>query len=492
MKYNISFKKNVMLTAFIAVMGMFTACDDSIDVTSVDENQYTTSTDAIGYIVNNEGKRGNSSIEFRTEGSADLFLGLSKNVEKDVTAKLVYQADALKAYNETNNTDYELFPQELVTLEQAFSVKKGSKKSEKVEVKFKTGATLVANKTYVIPLQSESADVKLSTTDSNYFIFIKDLTNVPDCNKATGMKIIHCMSANNTNPLNNLNFILKDSKKQLFDWVILFSSNINYNAETGRVYIYHNPNCEHILSNRDKYIKPLQDRGIKVLLSVLGNHDRSGINNLSDETAREFAQEIKMTCDAYGLDGVFFDDEYSSYINPAPVGFVSPSSAAAARLCYETKQAMPDRLVTTYVWADLSSLPSVQDDEGNEVEPGNFVDCAIHDYGRGSDLSSSYPGLDKENMGLYSQEFAQARYAYESNLVEMRDNGYKKHMIFVMDPFADHFWFDNGGKGSQKEALEKMTKTFFGEDLMVVDRDGNEVTEYDKNKFPNQFYKKDW
>ena len=39
----------------------------------------------------------------------------------------------------------------------------------------------------------------------------------------------------------------------------------------------------------------------------------------------------------YQLDGVFFDDEYSKY-SGAPGFEPSPSSEAAARLCYETRK----------------------------------------------------------------------------------------------------------------------------------------------------------
>ena len=280
----------------------------------------------------------------------------------------------------------------------------------------------------------------------------------------TGIKIISCMEVNNTNPLNNLSFTLKGSKKPLIDIVILFSANINYNNETGKVYVHNNPNVQHILSNKEKYLKPLQDRGIKVVLGILGNHDRSGVANLADETARAFAQELKTVCDLYNLDGIFFDDEYSSYQNPPPAGFVSPSSAAASRLCYETKMAMPDKIVSVYVYNYTRSLPSV-----DGVQSGEFVDYGIHDYGGSSDLSSNYPGMPKSGMALYSQEFILGYYTSANNLKRLRDDGYGAHMIFSMDP--TRFDYQN----SQLPAL-RMLATELCDDELVV---GN-------------FYRKDW
>ena len=90
MKYNRSFKRNLTLTAVMAVIGLFTACDDRIDVTSVDEDRYTTSSDAIGYLVSNTGKRGNSLVEFRNQGQAEMYLASSKSAETDVVANLKF------------------------------------------------------------------------------------------------------------------------------------------------------------------------------------------------------------------------------------------------------------------------------------------------------------------------------------------------------------------------------------------------------------------
>ncbi len=266
------------------------------------------------------------------------------------------------------------------------------------------------------------------------------------------------MEVNDTNPLNNLSFTLKKSGKYLIDAVILFSANINYNAETGRVYVYCNPNVQHLLDNREKYLKPLQDRGMKVLLGILGNHDRAAIDNLSDETARLFALDCKGMVDAYQLDGVFLDDEYSATISPAPAGFVEPSRDAASRLCYELDRAMPDKLVTVYVLGGTYML--------NEVDgklPGEFIDYALHDYRQGSDLTKHYPGLPKSGMGMWSQEFNRARWADLSDLKDMRSKGYGAHMIFAMDP--------NRGTTNvnrQMTALQNCASAFY-DDEMVFD-----------------------
>ncbi len=274
------------------------------------------------------------------------------------------------------------------------------------------------------------------------------------------------MEVNDTNPLNNLCFTLKNSGKYLIDAVVLFSGNINYDAENGRVFFHANENIQALLNNREKYLKPLQDRGMKVIMGVLGNHDRAAIDNLADETCRQFAQEMKSVCEAYHLDGVFLDDEYSKVITPAPPGFVAPCQAAASRLCYELKMAMPDKWVCVYVLGGTYKLDTV---EG--LLPGQYIDYALHDYRQGSDLAKNYPGLPRSGMGMWSQEFNRSKWADTYSLQDMREKGYGAHMIFAMDP-------NRGATNVSRQltALGNLAKYFYDDELV-----------YDGKK-----YAKDW
>lgn len=99
-----------------------------------------------------------------------------------------------------------------------------------------------------------------------------------------------------------------------------------------------NPNVQFLLDNNEQFLQPLRKRGMKVILGILGNHDAAGVAQLSDMGCREFAKELAAYCDAYNLDGVGFDDEYSTSPDLSNPWFTQWSYDAAARLCYETKR----------------------------------------------------------------------------------------------------------------------------------------------------------
>ena len=149
------------------------------------------------------------------------------------------------------------------------------------------------------------------------------------------------VETNDTNPLNALEFVLKDSGKLFFDDIILFSANINYNAETGRVYVLNNPNVQFLLDNNEQFLQPLRKRGMKVILGILGNHDAAGVAQLSDMGCREFAKELAAYCNAYNLDGVGFDDEYSNSPDLSNPWFAPRrgTSRSARRPCTRTSHA---------------------------------------------------------------------------------------------------------------------------------------------------------
>ena len=337
MKYS----KYIKFFGIAAIMAL-SACADDINIGDADENKYTTADGLTVYMCDGDGRTTYSLTELREQGTVDLYPTANDKATAGVSVTVAYDATALAMYNGAHGTNFEAFPQESVAIGSAATIAAGEfKASTPLTLTLTSPGNLDPEATYAIPLKVTATGANVAASAQYRVILVRDLTGMPDATKyvrdadgnlVPGMKIFSCMEVNDANPLNNICFTLKSSGKPLVDAVILFSSNINYNAETGRVYVYNNENNQAIFDMREKYLKPLKERGIKVILSILGNHDRSGVANLSDEAARDFAQECKAVCDAYDLDGVFLDDEYSSYQTPVPPGFVAPSYAACSRM----------------------------------------------------------------------------------------------------------------------------------------------------------------
>jgi len=145
-----------------------------------------------------------------------------------------------------------------------------------------------------------------------------------------------------------MGYVLDDGKQTpFFDMVHLFNATIrnrdcskeipttSHACTKSGLHLHFNGNIQTLLSSRDKYIKPLQDKGIKVGLGLLEDHDGVGFGILGswpmesmapvsgnpawsggypyDEAARtKFLREVADVIEYYNLDGVDFDDEWGS------------------------------------------------------------------------------------------------------------------------------------------------------------------------------------
>jgi hypothetical protein len=167
--------------------------------------------------------------------------------------------------------------------------------------------------------------------------------------KSAGILSVAYVEVNNNNLLNAGAYTLKSTGKPLFNFAIIFAANINYDSATKKVVLYNNPNVDNVLKNAKTYIEPLQKKGIKVLLTVLGNHAGVGISNFTNyASAKEFAIQLSNTVSLYNLDGIDFDDEYADYKTPA-------NDSSFTMLLCALRALMPAKIISFYYYGPATS-----------------------------------------------------------------------------------------------------------------------------------------
>ncbi|WP_371775636.1 endo-beta-N-acetylglucosaminidase H [Streptomyces sp. NBC_01438] len=153
------------------------------------------------------------------------------------------------------------------------------------------------------------------------------------------------VEVNNNSMLNVGKYTLADGGN-VFDVAVVFAANINYDTGTKAAYLHFNENVQRVLDNAATEIRPLQDKGIKVVLSVLGNHEGAGFANFpNQQAASAFATELSDTVTEYGLDGIDFDDEYADYGNN---GTGQPNDSSFVQLVTALRTDMPDKIISLY------------------------------------------------------------------------------------------------------------------------------------------------
>lgn len=422
--------------AFFAAALLSVSCTEQIEIGDVDESMYSNVNTVSGYVRDVRTGKSENIIELRADSySSQLVFGFNKPPKKGVDVVLQYDADYAASYNALHETDFPLYPEELVSIEEdgKILVAPDEKLSYELGLTVTYSDQLKDDQTYILPIQAVSATegIAIPEPSSRSVYLIRNYRNQSGTYKGEdAVQTFLFYEANDTNPLNTLEFMLEDGTL-FFDYIVLFAANINYNAETGRVYVNKNPNIQFLLDNNEQYLQPLRKRGVKVLLGLLGNHDQSGLAQLSEIGAREYARELAALCNAYNLDGVNFDDEYSNSPDLDNPLFDSHGSYAAARLCYETKKAMPDKYVTVYAYGSMYG-----DYTFDGVEPGQYMDIVVADYG-----GAAWPvtGMTlKQCSGMSIELNRGSGDSSESTARSRKEQGYGYYMYFAL--YSGNSW----------------------------------------------------
>ena len=375
-------KLNYIVLALCAGVALF-SCEKPIVVDRVDEGAYANVTTLNATLRDVPTRRVNAVAELRQDPfQTRVAVMLPRPAGKGVDFKLSYDADYLETYNAEHQTSFALYPESKVTLQNNGKVVMAPDET----VSYELGLTLQPfddqeEATYVLPIKL----VKNMSWQSSVI------------RKEGEKKIISWIEVNNTNPLNMLQFETEDGRL-LTDYVVLFAYNINYNRETGEVYVFANPQCQYILDHYDEVIRPLRERGIKVIVSILGNHDESGLAQLSDLGCREFARKVAAIVNAYGFDGVNYDDEYSNAPDLTNPLFAPRSVAQGNRLYFETKKLLPDKEMVSYQYGQALGNAPV-----DGIDPSEYMDIFNGDYGR---KAVPYGNSSLSACSYQSSEFA--------------------------------------------------------------------------------------
>ena len=180
------------------------------------------------------------------------------------------------------------------------------------------------------------------------------------------------IETNDVNPLNAGEYYFCNSspREEVVDHVILFASNIRGNATSA--WLHHNPNQTHILNNVSTLVQPLQNKGIKVLLGLLGDHTGVGFANLNSDMIDSFAQQVATCVNTKGLDGVLLDDEYARY-DLAPAGLPTPSSSILSSLILKLRELLPTKKIMVFWFGNYM--------QGISPAAINAIDYFHPDYG---------------------------------------------------------------------------------------------------------------
>ncbi|HMQ39287.1 MAG TPA: glycosyl hydrolase family 18 protein [Micropruina sp.] len=205
-------------------------------------------------------------------------------------------------------------------------------------------------------------------------------------------KTLVYVEVNNYDFRNVADYTLKGTNEPAFDLAMIFAANINYDTAKEKAYLHLNERVTETLENARTQIRPVQARGTKVLLSILGNHQGAGFANFpSYRAADAFAKELAAAVKKYRLDGIDLDDEWSQY---GANGTGAPNDFSFVYLIKALRHRLgPDKLITFY-----NIGPSGERTVYHGFKAGWLIDYAYNPY-YGSWQPPQIPGLRQHQLG---------------------------------------------------------------------------------------------
>lgn len=256
----------------------------------------------------------------------------------------------------------------------------------------------------------------------------ESLSHSSPITKAYGLKtpkLAVYVETNDVNPLNAMDYKMSDTT--FIDIVELFAANIHKETVNGvdKPTLYLNDKLAPVLNNGGvtTYVKPLQDAGIKVLLTVLGDWQHIGVANMTAAQTTCFANILAWTVEEYGLDGIGFDDEYADYN--------STNSTSYSEIITKLHALLPsDKLITVFDWGHTSTL---------NAAAVACIDYAYHGHFGSYWTYKNVSGLPNSKWSPISLNLSNT---YNSNTVkgwaaDASDNGYGAIMCFNLRPTSD-------------------------------------------------------
>lgn len=440
--------KTGILPLLVFTSGLMASCEGALNISPIDERPYAAVDMTIASLRNAETPVAFQTVElFSEDGNAgkgaSVECSISKAVGQTVELRIEYNEGFVSEYNRLNQTSFEAFPSDAFTIQDdgVVLIAPGDTEAHPLQISFDR-SKLSENIQYMLPLHIAGLPdgIQPSSSEDSYTFIVVNKGDRPSADKGTGIKTI-LYFGNDSNPLQANEYTMRDSGKPFFDIVCMFAANIIWDDEKKQASLSFNPWIQRMLDNADRYLRPLQERGTKVTLSIL-----TGVSVLSDIAAREMALEVKAVLDAYGLDGVEFDDEYNNQQNYDPN---SPGIEFGnwARFVYECKRVMPDKLIGVYDYGSTGSFREPIDGVPARAYISYVMEAMYGSAAWG--IQNGFGGLDKSQCSPYSRHGG--KFMVDQTTIErIKKEGYGYQMFFTLPDW-----------NIAQEGLERMSQVYF-------------------------------
>ena len=333
------------------------------------------------------------SVVYLMEGtgttSDPMYCRLNRPAEKNLNIQTAPDESQVEIYNTKYGTDFLTMPAANIQIadDGQISIAVGERISEKIKVTFKADG-LEAGK-YLAPIVVSSDDVSMSEEGGILYYVVKvRKPEVGDYELDPVNTTVFYVNTSEYSPL--LADVWVVAKEDVMNpaapnvWERTYGNIVNlrvvqigYDEVTGRSMLVLNSDIRYVLEHADLHIRPLQDKGRKVCLSIEGGNTGLGFCNLTDAQIADFVAQVKACLETYDLDGVNLFDRNAGYGEVE--GMPAMNTTSYPKLIKALREAMPDKLLTLSDYEEPTEYFWDTEATGG-IEVGKYLDYAWSGY----------------------------------------------------------------------------------------------------------------
>ena len=265
-----------------------------------------------------------------------------------------------------------------------------TQRSELKRIKF--SATGLAAGEYVLPLTVAGQDAPDANKTLYYNVSVRQpYTDEYALHDGHDLFFVFYINTNDFQPLLAQDYIMRKklARGTTVAWYDAVGNIINlrtvmldYDATTGRALLNLGNDMRYVLDHAVKYIRPLQEHGSKVCISIEGCGKGLGFCNLTDGQIVDFVAQVKTVVEEFGIDGINLWDRGSEY---GKEGMPAMNTASYPKLIKALREALGrEKLLTVTVYEEpTSTFWDTQATGGIAV--GDYIDYAWSGYNRESE-----------------------------------------------------------------------------------------------------------
>ena len=334
------------------------------------------------------------SVVYLMEGtgttSDPMYCRLNRPAEKNLNLQTAPDESLVEIYNTKYGTDFLTMPAANIQIadDGQISIAAGERISEKIKVTFKADG-LEAGK-YLAPIVVSSDDVAMSDDGGILYYVVKvRKPEVGDYELDPVNTTVFYVNTSEYSPL--LADVWVITKEDLMNpsvpnlWDRTYGNIVNlrvvqigYDEATERAMLVLNSDIRYVLEHADLHIRPLQDKGRKVCLSIEGGSTGLGFCNLTDTQIADFVAQVKACLETYDLDGVNLWDRNSGYGEVE--GMPAMNTTSYPKLIKALRETLgSDKLVTLTDYEEPTEYFWDTEATGG-IEVGKYLDYAWSGY----------------------------------------------------------------------------------------------------------------